>query len=390
MKKLYCIYLATLILLIMTSACDKTKTPSSSQTPRDIFEQPFTSTSPWNYPIGDGAIYEDIPNISNIDGGINYGGAWTTGIYKATESDRKARLYIYKFDTMWEFLSTGNLYYWTEDGEEKVISKDDPNIENIFREYSQALPRTVCNSYSTVVQSPPGEWTPPSDIRDITSDWPENIYVPENAVVSPDTDAHIAIYQPNGFVMEAYNAVILSNGDIVAAIASFTDPQSEGTGYQNGRTASLLPNYAGKIRKGEISKGEIPHALCITVPRAMLTPQIVWPAYAFDMHDEYSGTIPMGSLLAIPPTVDIKSLGLSEIGEIIAAAAQDHGLYVMDRGGDGITIQAELGNEEIETPEIYYDITTIVHNLQRITNNSETNRGGGGTLRKPLIIELTK
>ena len=57
------------------------------------------------------------------------------------------------------------------------------------------------------------------------------------------------------------------------------------------------------------------------LPRQLLKREAVWPAYAFDRDSGYSGTVPMGALLAIPPSVDIDQLGLSPLGRVIARAA---------------------------------------------------------------------
>jgi hypothetical protein len=343
--------------------------------PRDPYLQPFTSTSPWNYPVGSGAIYTAIPNIASYAGGLNYQQIWTTGIYKATTSDRVATLYIYKGD-MWSQLANGTV----------KTTGNSSSVEDSLRSGSQATNLYPCNPYSTTVAG--SKSVPPASMSNINAGWTNAIYVPTNATPSPDTDAHIAIMQPNGLFLEAYNTVVCANGDIISPIASFTDPTSDGTGYQNGRVASLFPNYGGKIRSGEISSGTIPHALCCTIPAAMLTEQIAWPAYAFDTNDHYTGTIPMGSLLAIPPTVNINSLGLSTQGKVIAHAAQDYGMYVMDTGGGGITVQAELGATDANFPTESTDLTTIVQHLMWISNNSLTNRGGGGTPRQPLAAPL--
>jgi hypothetical protein len=368
------------------------------KTPRDSFVQPFTANSPWNHPIGNEAAYAAIQGLDGLHGGINFDGAWTTGIYKATEDDRKAKLYICNNDAMWWFIAGGEYIMWVwnndiGDFEEKLIAtKDDPNIEDVLRQNTQMTPRWACNSYSTTSNTFPDEWVLPTDIRLITEDWPEDneIYVPTDARPSPDSDTHIAIYQPNGLVMEAYNAVILGNGDIVCQIASFTDPRSEGTGYQNGRLASLIPNYAGKIKQSEIVAGKIPHAMCITVPPSILSNKHAWPAYAFDRSNKYTGTtIPMGALLALPANLNIDNLNLNTAqGKAIAKAAQDYGCYITDGGGDnGITFQAELG-ANVNNDAMHDDLTKIIRNLKWISNNGPDNRGGGGTPRQPMASEL--
>ena len=98
----------------------------------------------------------------------------------------------------------------------------------------------------------------------------------------------------------------------------------------------------------------------------------------------------MGALLAIPPSVDIDALGLSTYGKVIARAAQDYGVYVVDRGGSGITFLAEYGDPDIQLGRaqrragMVAGLEIIRNQLQRVTNNSTTNRGGGGTPRVPL------
>ena len=93
----------------------------------------------------------------------------------------------------------------------------------------------------------------------------------------------------------------------------------------------------------------------------------------------------MGSLLAIPASIDLTKLGLSPQGLTIAHAAQDYGVYVVDTGGGGFTFLAELGDPEIRwnatatAPPWWADVQIILNNLQQVTNNSASNPGGGGT-----------
>jgi hypothetical protein len=128
----------------------------------------------------------------------------------------------------------------------------------------------------------------------------------------------------------------------------------------------------------------------VHVPRALLKEQAVWPAFTFDRNSGYSGTMPMGALLAIPPTVHIDQLGLSPRGLVIARAAQDYGAYVVDRGGTGISILAELGNPDIrwprsaDAPADWQDLEVIGSLLRRVTNNGPESIGGGGTPRAPF------
>jgi hypothetical protein len=153
----------------------------------------------------------------------------------------------------------------------------------------------------------------------------------------------------------------------------------------------MLPSFAGLIRTGELRDGRIPHALAAQVPASMLKRAFVWPAYAIDRDAGYSGTLPMGALLAIPPSVDVDDLGLSPLGKVVAHAAQDYGVYVVDRGGSGSTIlpsTATLTSSGTRATASRHGgrIWRYPRSLQRVTNNSTTNRGGGGTPRCLLGI----
>ena len=125
----------------------------------------------------------------------------------------------------------------------------------------------------------------------------------------------------------------------------------------------------------------------VRVAADLLMRKAVWPAAAFDRDSNYSGLLPMGSLLAIPASIDISTLGLSPQGLVIAKAAQDYGVYVVDRGGAGISFLAEWGNPEIRwnAPEAWWaDLEIIKNNLHLVTNNTRSTPGGGGKRRASL------
>jgi hypothetical protein len=81
------------------------------------------------------------------------------------------------------------------------------------------------------------------------------------------------------------------------------------------------------------------------VPARFLSPQIAYPAFAFDRNaltemPPYSGSLPMGTRLAIPADTDLDSLSLkTSSGRTIAAAARRYGFIIVDRGGEGFTLR---------------------------------------------------
>jgi hypothetical protein len=86
----------------------------------------------------------------------------------------------------------------------------------------------------------------------------------------------------------------------------------------------------------------------------------------------------MGSLLAIPPSVDINSLGITDPRTLeVAKALQRFGCYIVDTGGvgDGIKFYAEQDYDVDDLPGLYL----ATRELKLVANNGPNSVGGGGT-----------
>jgi hypothetical protein len=149
----------------------------------------------------------------------------------------------------------------------------------------------------------------------------------------------------------------------------------QGSGQENGRTASMIEDYAGVLRDYEAEAGHVDHALAIVVPARMLARDFTYPALAFDSNSSnYGGNIPMGARLALPKALRIAELGLqTDFGRLIAQAAQQYGMFVVDQGGSGISIVTEarptapaLAKSSAAAER---DVTAIVHNLQHVPDH---------------------
>jgi len=306
---------------------------------RDWRTWPFSATSPWNHPIGSGARYADVPGLADVPVAINYDDHWTSSIVVARPQDPLATILFSPAvgpTSTWEFIANGGLNCGNARSVElQLAAGASPNLG------------WEANYYSTLSTPDTSRYVLPPDFHRASSDWRGSFRLPVGACPSPDTDGYLAVFQPDGWVLDVYSAVVLSDHRVVGTVASWIDARGDGTGWWNGRRASMLPSFAGLIRTGELSGGRIPHALAVQMPPALLTEVAMWPAYAFDRNSGYSGTLPMGALLAIPPSVDVRTLGLSPTGLVVARAAQDYGVYAVDRGGGGVTFLAELGNPEI-------------------------------------------
>jgi hypothetical protein len=170
-----------------------------------------------------------------------------------------------------------------------------------------------------------------------------------------------------------YSPIKLAAAQWVAEMYSFTDARNAmGVGAESGRRASMVESYAGVLRDLDVTQGYIDHALALVVPAAMLARSFTSPATAFDSGSEdYGGTLPMGARLALPPGLDIDRLGLqSSLGRQIARAAEDYGLYIVDRGGGGISILVQFMPK---TPalaqwdgQVQHDLNIIVHGLHSV------------------------
>jgi hypothetical protein len=119
-----------------------------------------------------------------------------------------------------------------------------------------------------------------------------------------------------------------------------------GTGFSGGHGGSMLSSIGGTIRSGElVPGGRIPHAMKVNLDGSdnlywdSATRGFRWPATAADSCASgcYQGRNPalrMGSLLALPPSIDIPSMGLeTDAATIVAQAFQDFGGYVVDNTG---------------------------------------------------------
>jgi hypothetical protein len=167
-------------------------------------------------------------------------------------------------------------------------------------------------------------------------------------------------------------------------------------------------SMGGLIRKGELTSG-IPHALAMATGSKMLNRIIplahpgfpgagkafVWPASSADTGAPYSdiGNLHMGTLLAIPPDVDIMQLGITDRRTLsLARALQDYGAYIVDIGGGdwhrGGIFYAELSASGEAPQGPLPDIDRVATLLQVVANNSDRRPGGGGAPRRPLAPPL--
>jgi hypothetical protein len=331
---------------------------------------PFDATSVWNVPIPATASFLPVASIGNFPTGLS---SWlvsdgvSISIYRAAQNDPVYRV-SYHPDT-WTPLSKGD---WKTSGndvgaEATILTGSSARFPFDYHPYvsqsgrSLLLPRDV----NPIVTGPDG--TPPL------------VKGPTPLKPTDNADGHLVIYQPGGRVFESYGTIVLSSGVIVCETYQFTDPTLAGDGFQNGVTASLIPVYAGLVTVADLLSGEINHAIKIVAPAGLLEADFTYPALSFDRAaltqiPPYSGVLPMGARLAMPPGFDLTSLHLkTSVGRMISRAAKKYGMIITDQGGAGITIIVEAG-----MPTTYrwsrdadVDVHAIIGALQRVVIPSE-------------------
>jgi hypothetical protein len=162
--------------------------------------------------------------------------------------------------------------------------------------------------------------------------------------------------------------------------------------YSSGVGAGGVRAYGGSAIRGlmriwEIQAGSIKHALAFAMPPSLMAKGPVWPATTEDgANNLYTGNVHMGSLFAIPASVNVNNLGLNAQGLMVAHALQDYGAYLVDMGGN-FALYAETAAEGMISG-MRSNISTLQSALQIVTNNSAGTVGGGGTPRVSLAPAL--
>lgn len=152
-------------------------------------------------------------------------------------------------------------------------------------------------------------------------------------------------------------------GGYATSWATFASVDLYGPGAAGSHGGSKLSAIGGSLRLGELRPGSQPprHALKVNVDaRVVLAPCKIktdcfrWPAtsadsYAVGTYGSLGANVPaamkMGSLLALPPSVDINKIGLETMpGMMIAWTLQNYGAYIVDDSyGANFALSAEIG-----------------------------------------------
>jgi hypothetical protein len=235
------------------------------------------------------------------------------------------------------------------------------------------------------------------------ADYTVNVRIPAGATPSVGEPVWV-IMDPDG--VHWHEMFFVDN--VVDSVSCRTGFYHYNDGTYNGLATGINPQDAtgprayhgsmigGLIRGYDETQGVIKHALAISCSTDQLlvtggTESLctgwVWPAYAQDSTscstNLYTGLNPVGTLAAIPPSVNVETdLGISTAaGKMVAHAAQDYGVYIVDRCGSPFTLfYGEFpGLSSTWTSQFLsnYGPDRVIHALQVVTNNTASTPGGG-------------
>ncbi len=158
--------------------------------------------------------------------------------------------------------------------------------------------------------------------------------IPSLASPSLGTDMEMTIYQPSTDTIYEFWQAIDQNGKWTACWGGKMSNVSQSQGYwpgYYGTTAAGLPFLGGQVTAEELTRGEIRHALGISLVDIALWNSVSWPAQRSDGNGR--GLISEGQRMRLDPTINVDALPLSRAAKIIAKAAQIYGFMVWDTAG---------------------------------------------------------
>jgi hypothetical protein len=169
--------------------------------------------------------------------------------------------------------------------------------------------------------------------------------IPTTAEPADGTDGEMTIWQPSTDRMWEFWQARKTGGEWQACWGGGMEHVSKSNGiwpHNHGTTATSLPFMGGQITAEELRRGEINHALGISLVDLEKWQIRSWPATRSDGWNPKGlpNRIPEGLRFRLDPKVDVAALKLGRAGKIIALAAQKYGFVIWDKAG-AITLRAE-------------------------------------------------
>lgn len=306
---------------------------------RDPSLFPFSSYSIWNTAIGSGAVWSlgtdaDTTTLTSTTGVINASN-WSTPIYIGQPSD-----------------PVGS---W------------------------------VCPDTNTTPVGPP-----------FGTDY-QWLHMPAGMTVAPPVsggDHNICVFDSTNkrYAYGGFGGSVTGTNTVSVGRATVWDMYQ---GFMQGVTYS---DYAlkGLIRVSDWESGAINHMLQYALATQLLKPGdsqysgFAWPLSESDSGSttSYTGSVPFGSTIGIPGTVNLSTLGLTSDGLMLATALQNYGALIDVTGGEPanqLTFYAEqAASGTTWLDNMSSDLPKIIPQLRILRNQGPSSINGGGTPRVPM------
>lgn len=171
-----------------------------------------------------------------------------------------------------------------------------------------------------------------------------SVPLPDGARPAAGSDGYLVVWQPSTDRMwEFWRLVRRTDGwhaswggaiEHVSRASGVYGPESwPGAKPWWGASASSLPLAGGAITIEELRRGEIDHALAISLP-AIRAGVYASPARRTDGSSSDPAALPEGARLRLDPRLDLSRVPMPAATRAIATAAQRYGIIVRDFAGD--------------------------------------------------------
>jgi hypothetical protein len=199
---------------------------------------------------------------------------------------------------------------------------------------SYSIPVYVVPRHQRTVHVTLDTWGP--DLQKAFDDVP----VPRNAHAAAGTDGSMTVWQPSQNRLWDFWQMHKVHGRWHARWGGEMTDVSRNPGYfihsgQTsgwGATATGLPLLGGLVTFADLKRGYINHALAMALPETQYA-KYSWPAQRTDGNTWSPGifAIPEGMRFRLNPHINIASLHLPKIDQMLAQAAQRYGIVVRDK-----------------------------------------------------------
>ncbi len=337
--------------------------PSQPSETRDPLLWPFTSSSFWNMPIGDGISLGSVDTaLAGTPGQLNYA-TYSTPVNQGGAVDPPITL------------------------REVAAGTWGPGLGDTIVQHT---PATVTLAGDMAIANP--------------------VYNGNNSISFTGTpDGFMALVDTvKGTVTEAYKVCWSDSGSasrvLICRSGTIRSWDLRATSAAGAR-ASGLPFLAGLIRAWELDKAStdpnnaIRHALSLALPNNLLlkpssdstysTPGHQWPATSqdSDANSAYSGAIRMGTQFVLDPNFDHTLAAASNEDLALGYALRDYGVFIVDRSA-----YASLYGEQSMNPAAAARLKTawqrLIQHMVPVLNNDASNPGGPGTRVRPLAPDF--